>query len=57
MALNNFTKEKAIEVCIRLRDKLIEENCEKGLSRMEIYYEPDALAKLINIAEMAVNEK
>lgn len=51
MALNNFTLKEAIEICISLRDRIIRENAEKGLCLYEMYREPDALAKLINIAE------
>ena len=51
MALNDFTLQEAIEVCIALRDRLICENAQKGMSLYDLYREPDALAQIINIAE------
>lgn len=57
MALNNFTDSEAIEICVRLRDKVLEENCFTKSSKQEIYYEPDALAQVINLASERAREK
>lgn len=48
MALNNFTAEEAIEICIALRDKL-EFNMDLPLE--ERWREKDALAFVINLAD------
>ena len=57
MALNNFTDEEAIEICVRLRDKVLEDNCFIRTLKREIYYEPDALAQVINLAAERAKEK
>lgn len=48
MALNSFTDEEAIEICILLRDKL---ELDFDLPLQMRWREKDALAHLINLAE------
>lgn len=56
MALNKFTDNEAIEECIALRDRIIQENSDKGLPLKEIYREADALAVVINLATEYVKQ-
>ena len=48
MALNEFTLDEAIEICIAIRDKL---ELAPELSLEEAWREKDALAMLINFAD------
>ncbi len=52
MALNNFTDNEAIEICIALRDKL---ELDYELPLEERWREKDALAQVINLAREKEN--
>lgn len=54
MALNDFTDNEAIEICISLRDKL---SMDYDLPLKERWAEKDALAHVINLAVHNVKEK
>lgn len=54
MALNNFTDNEAIEICISLRDKL---SMDDALPLKERWAEKDALAQVINLAVRNAREK
>lgn len=56
MALNKFTDNEAIEECIALRDRIIQENSDKGLPLKERWYIPDCLAVVINLATEYVKQ-
>lgn len=54
MALNDFTDNEAIEICISLRDKL---SMDYDLPLKERWAEKDALAHVINLAVHNAKEK
>lgn len=51
MAINNFTNEEAIEICIQLRDRVLIQNSKERYPIKRLWLEPDALAKVINLAQ------
>lgn len=54
MALNNFTDNEAIEICISIRDNLA---LDYELELEDMWRERDALAQVINLAKERVKEK
>lgn len=54
MALNNFTDNEAIEICIALRDRL---ELDDELPLKERWRDKDALAQIINLAEEFIKQR
>ena len=54
MALNNFTDNEAIEICIAIRDNLA---LDYELDLQDRWRSKDALAQVINLAQERAKEK